>query len=97
MDRGAVDITERWLESYVPGPDVERVKLWDARLTGFGVVIGRRHRTLGRDHDRQRLVLPLGLAPARDQHALLLAHAAPRLDPIVSALSTSGPVLSCGA
>jgi hypothetical protein len=42
-DRGTVDITERWLESYVPAPDVERVKLWDARLTGFGVVIGRRH------------------------------------------------------
>jgi integrase len=43
-DGGAVDITERWLESYELPPDVARVKLWDERLTGFGVVIGRRHR-----------------------------------------------------
>lgn len=39
------DIDERMLERYELPPGVARVKLWDRRLTGFGIVIGRRHRT----------------------------------------------------
>jgi hypothetical protein len=37
---GAVDITEQWLEGYELAPGVARAKLWDARLSGFGVIIG---------------------------------------------------------
>jgi len=45
-DRGTiVDIDERMLERYELAPGVARVKLWDRRLTGFGIVIGRRHHT----------------------------------------------------
>lgn len=45
-DQGTlVDIDERMLERYELPPGVARVKLWDRRLTGFGIVIGRRHRT----------------------------------------------------
>lgn len=39
-----VDIDERWLESYEPDSDAARVRLWDRRLSGFGIVIGRRDR-----------------------------------------------------
>ena len=45
-DQGTlVDIDERVLERYELPPGVARVKLWDRRLTGFGIVIGRRHCT----------------------------------------------------
>ena len=42
---GAVDITERWLEGYELAPGVARAKLWDARLSGFGVIIGKARRS----------------------------------------------------
>ncbi|HEY6175437.1 MAG TPA: hypothetical protein VIX73_13360, partial [Kofleriaceae bacterium] len=43
--RGTIDITERWLEGYQLAPDVARVKLWDARLRGFGVIVGKERRS----------------------------------------------------
>ncbi|HWU89391.1 MAG TPA: hypothetical protein VN253_19155 [Kofleriaceae bacterium] len=44
-DQGTlVDIDERWLEGYELAPGVVRARLWDRRLSGFGIVIGRRHR-----------------------------------------------------
>jgi hypothetical protein len=43
--RRTVDITERWLEGYQLAPDVARVKLWDTRLRGFGVIVGKERRS----------------------------------------------------
>jgi integrase len=40
-ERRVVDITERWLEAYELGP-IARARHWDAKITGFGVVIGSR-------------------------------------------------------
>jgi hypothetical protein len=37
-----VDVSEKWLESYRLPAGVERTKHWDTKLTGFGVIIGRR-------------------------------------------------------
>lgn len=37
-----VDITERFLEAYELGPGADRARHWDARITGLGVIIGRR-------------------------------------------------------
>lgn len=54
-----VEITERWLEAYQLGPDRDRARHWDAKLTGFGVVIGRRRVTFvtqGRVEGTQRYV-----------------------------------------
>ena len=42
---GTVDITERWLDSYQLAPGVARVKLWDGRLRGFGVIVGKERRS----------------------------------------------------
>lgn len=36
-----VDITERWLEAYDLGSE-RRAKHWDTKLTGLGVIVGRR-------------------------------------------------------
>ena len=40
-----VNIDERMLERDEVAPEVARVKLWDRRQAGFGIVSGRRHRT----------------------------------------------------
>lgn len=39
------DITERWLESYQLPEGAKRVQIWDARLPGFGVIIGPARRS----------------------------------------------------
>lgn len=63
-----VEITERFLEAYELGPGVARAKHWDARLTGLGVIIGRRRvsfvvqRRVGGD---QRLVTLGHWAPGK--------------------------------
>ena len=44
-DGNTVDITERWLEGYQLAPEVARAQLWDERLSGFGVVVGRSRRS----------------------------------------------------
>ncbi len=56
--RSPVEITERFLETYELG-DEERARVWDSRLPGFGVRIGRRsvtfivqHRVRGEDSQR---------------------------------------------
>jgi hypothetical protein len=36
-----IEISERWLEAYDLGGDA-RARHWDAKLTGLGVIIGRR-------------------------------------------------------
>lgn len=58
-DGGTVDITERWLEAYQLEPDRARAKHWDAKLTGLGVIIGRRRVSFVVQHrvdGEQRLV-----------------------------------------
>lgn len=37
-----VDVSEKWLESYRLAPGEERAKHWDTKLTGFGVIVGKR-------------------------------------------------------
>jgi integrase len=38
-----VEINEHYLETYRLPEDVERARLWDSKLPGFGIVIGKRH------------------------------------------------------
>lgn len=37
-----VDITERFLEGYELAPGLARARHWDSKLTGFGVIVGKR-------------------------------------------------------
>lgn len=68
MDRNpaTVDITERWLEAYELEPGRGRAKHWDARITGFGVIIGRR-----------RLSFVVQRRVAGEQRTVTLGHWAP--------------------
>jgi len=43
--RGTVDITERVLERFEPDTSKRQVQLWDARLPGFGVIVGKERRS----------------------------------------------------
>ena len=40
-----VDITERWLEAFELSQGLARAQVWDARLRGFGVIIGKGRRS----------------------------------------------------
>jgi len=63
-----VDLTERWLEAFELEPGLERAKHWDAKLTGFGVIIGRRRVsfvTQRRVDGEQRLVTLGHWAPSK--------------------------------
>lgn len=71
---GTVDITERWLESYQLAPDVARAQLWDTRLSGFGIIIGKERRSfIVRAYvkgQRKRRLVTLGhWAPSRSRAA----------------------------
>jgi len=65
---GHVDITERWLETYQLAPDAARVELWDSRLPGFGVIIGR---------SRRSFVVRAYVKGKRIQRLVTLGHWAP--------------------
>ncbi len=73
-DGSTVNITERWLEATSSRPDLARVQLWDQRLSGFGVVVGRSPRSFVAAHLRE------GQARQALRHARALgaeqAHAA---------------------
>jgi integrase len=62
------DITERFLEGYRLGLDEERARLWDAKLTGFGVVVGKR---------RISFVVQRRIKGERGQRNVTLGHWAP--------------------
>ena len=96
---GTVDITERTLEAYERSGDRKQEQLWDVRLPGFGVVVGKTRRSfvvrayVKGGHGKRRLVTLGVWAPSK----LRSADAGVRAQTMSVAMARDAAIRALGA